>query len=131
MRSSPEWYESTAQRPPGCRAAMPASMAGASTSSSAFTAMRIAWNVRLAGWPPVRRAGAGMASRTISASSVGGGHRAGGDDRLGDAAGEALVAEGAEEPGQLLLVGVVHDVGRGADLALVHAHVERARRAGS
>ena len=49
---------------------MPASMAGASTSSSAFTAMRMAWNERLAGWPPVRRAGAGMAARTISASSV-------------------------------------------------------------
>ena len=32
-----------------------------STSSSAFTSMRIAWKVRLAGCPPVRRAAAGMA----------------------------------------------------------------------
>ena len=55
----------------------------------------------------------------------GGGHGTGGDDRLGDAAGEALVAEGAEQTGQLLLVGVVHDVGGRAGLALVHAHVER------
>ena len=70
MRSSPEWYESTAQRPPGASAARALSMASGRMSSSAFTAMRIAWKVRLAGCPPVRRAGAGMASRTISASSV-------------------------------------------------------------
>ena len=54
----------------------------------------------------------------------GGGDGTGGDDRPGDAAGVALVAEGSEQAGQLLLVGVVHDVGGRARLALVHAHVE-------
>jgi hypothetical protein len=31
--------------------------------------MRMAWKLRFAGWPPRRRAGAGMASRTSSASA--------------------------------------------------------------
>ena len=70
MRSSPEWYESTAMRPPGPSRSMASSSAPGRMSSSRFTSMRMAWNVRLAGWPPRRRAGAGMASRTTSASSV-------------------------------------------------------------
>ena len=37
-------------------------------SNSRLTSMRSAWNVRLAGWPPVRRVAAGIASRTSSAS---------------------------------------------------------------
>ena len=58
----------TASRPPGASTASAPSSASASWSSSRFTSMRIAWKVRLAGWPPLRRAGAGIASRTISAS---------------------------------------------------------------
>ena len=68
MRSSPEWYESTATRPPGAVASIAASSAVARISSSRLTSMRIAWNVRFAGCPPRRRAGAGIASRTIEAS---------------------------------------------------------------
>ena len=68
MRSSPEWYESTATRPPGAVASIARSSAAARISSSRLTSMRIAWNVRLAGCPPRRRAGAGIASRTIAAS---------------------------------------------------------------
>ena len=43
--------------------------------SSSLTAIRSAWNVRFAGWPPVRRAGAGIAwysSATSSAVEVNG-----------------------------------------------------------
>ena len=70
MRSSPEWYESTATRPPATVASMAASIAVGSISSSALTSIRMAWNVRLAGCPPVRRAAAGIAAVTMAASSV-------------------------------------------------------------
>ena len=53
-------------RPPTDSASIAAGIARASTSSSPLTSMRSAWNVRLAGLPPVRRAGAGIESRTIS-----------------------------------------------------------------
>ncbi len=55
-------------RPPGTVASIASSMATGRASSSPLTSMRIAWNVRLAGWPPVRRAGAGIAETTTSAS---------------------------------------------------------------
>ena len=38
-------------------------------ASSPLTAIRIAWKVRLAGWPPANRAGAGMAAVIASLSS--------------------------------------------------------------
>ena len=80
---------------------MAVSSASGSASSSPLTSMRMAWNVRLAGWPPVRRAGAGMAAVTISASSA--------VDSIGRAAtmaaamrrGEALVAVAADDAGEL------------------------------
>ena len=49
------------------RRAIAAGTARRSTPSSSLTSMRSAWNVRLAGWPPVRRVAAGMALRTSSA----------------------------------------------------------------
>ncbi len=52
----------TTTRPPTPIAAMAAGSARRSTDSSSLTSMRRAWNVRLAGCPPVRRAGAGIAS---------------------------------------------------------------------
>ena len=70
MRSSPEWYDSTATRPPGTVASSAASIASGSTVSSLLTSIRMAWNVRLAGWPPVRRAGAGMAPVITAASAA-------------------------------------------------------------
>ena len=70
MRSSPEWYDSTAMRPPGRVASIAPSSARGSASSSALTSMRMAWNVRVAGWPPVRRVAAGIASVTMAASSA-------------------------------------------------------------
>ena len=41
-----------------------------SCASSLLTSMRIAWKVRLAGWPPRRRVAAGIAAVTIAASSA-------------------------------------------------------------
>ncbi len=49
---------------------MAASSAVGSTSSSALTSIRMAWNVRVAGCPPVRRVAAGMAAVTMAASSA-------------------------------------------------------------
>ena len=40
-----------------------------SWSSSSLTAIRIAWKERLAGWPPAKRAGAGIADLIASTSS--------------------------------------------------------------
>ncbi len=48
---------------------MAASRPRRSTVSSPFTSMRSAWNVRLAGCPPARRAEAGMAALIMSTSS--------------------------------------------------------------
>ena len=53
-------------RPPGESRLRAASMATGSTSSSALTAARRAWNTRLAGWPR-RRTAAGTAELTTSA----------------------------------------------------------------
>jgi hypothetical protein len=52
--------DSTTTRPPTPITSIEAGMARRSTASSSLTAIRRAWKVRLAGWPPVRRAGAGI-----------------------------------------------------------------------
>ena len=39
------------------------------TPNSSFTAIRMAWKIRLAGCPPLRRAGAGIAVLIISTNS--------------------------------------------------------------
>ena len=88
--------------------------------------MRIAWNVRLAGCPPVRRAAAGIAAVTIVGQLGGRLDRPGGDDRPGDPAGEALVAVAGGSPARSssTVVAVDH-VGRRPRRVGVHAHVER------
>jgi hypothetical protein len=70
MRSSPEWYDRTATRPPFPVRRIAASSAGARASSSPLTSILMAWKVRFAGCPPVRRAAAGIAATTTAASSV-------------------------------------------------------------
>src|SRR5690606_2673122 len=50
MRSSSEWNVTTASRPPGFRARSAAARPSASWPNSSFTAMRIAWKLRVAGW---------------------------------------------------------------------------------
>ncbi len=87
--------------------------------------MRIAWNVRVAGWPPVRRVAAGMAvdhDRRQLGRRL---DRAVGDDRPGDAGGEALVAVAPDDAGQLVLAVAVDHVGRRPRRRGVHPHVER------
>lgn len=67
-RSSREWYERTAIRPPTARALTAAGIASSRTESSPLTSMRRAWKVRLAGLPPVRLAAWGSESRISSTS---------------------------------------------------------------
>ena len=55
MRSSSEWKLITTSRPPGCRTCRLASSACSSSSSSALTKIRTAWNVRVAGCCPGSR----------------------------------------------------------------------------
>ena len=100
------------------------SMESARIDSSSLTSMRTAWKVRLAGWPPVRRAAAGMAPRDHVGQLGRGRERAGGDDGPGDPGGEALVAVGAQHPRQLVGRVAVHHVGCRASLASVLSHVE-------
>ena len=69
IRSSSEWKVITASRPPGFSRGMASSMAFATEFSSSFTAMRIAWKLRLAGCCFSRRAAGGMAERITSTSS--------------------------------------------------------------
>ena len=69
IRSSSEWYEMTAHRPPGASTSIAWSSPLRSASSSWLTAIRSAWKVRRAGCP-LRRAAAGTAWATTSASWV-------------------------------------------------------------
>src|SRR4051794_17052455 len=68
-RSSREWNEIPANRPSEARSAQASGSARSSWSSSPLTAMRMAWKVRLAGWPPAKRAGAGTERLMTSTSS--------------------------------------------------------------
>ena len=68
-RSSSEWNEIAASRPPGRSACQASGSASSSWSSSPLTAIRIAWKERLAGCPPPKRAGAGIAAVIASTSS--------------------------------------------------------------
>ncbi len=90
--------------------------------------MRRAWKVRLAGCPPVRRAGAGIVVAEQVDETRGAGERLGLallDDGSGDLAGELLLAVGAQDPGELGGRVAVEHVGRGRALGVVHPHVER------
>ena len=60
-RSSSEWNEIAASRPPGRSSCQAAGSAASSWTSSSLTAMRSAWKVRRAGWPPANCAGTGTA----------------------------------------------------------------------
>ena len=59
----------TAMRPPGRSSSQASGSAASSWASSSLTAMRMPWKVRLAGWPPPKRAGAGTAAVMASTSS--------------------------------------------------------------
>jgi hypothetical protein len=68
-RSSSEWKEITASRPPGASSSKAPSRPRSRLPSSSLTAIRSAWKTRLAGWPPANRAGVGTAERTTSTRS--------------------------------------------------------------
>ena len=84
--------------------------------SSSFTAIRSAWKTRLAGWPPAKRAGVGMADvRTTSTRSPvrRSAPRAAPDDCAGDLPGVALLAVLRQHLGELALVPLVDHLGGG------------------
>ena len=68
-RSSSEWKEIAARRPPSGSMPQAVGSASSSESSSPLTAIRIAWKLRLAGWPPPKRAEAGIPALIASTSS--------------------------------------------------------------
>ncbi len=61
VRSSSEWKEMTATRPPGRSTRCASARPRASDASSSLTTMRRAWKTRRAGLPAPKRAGVGMA----------------------------------------------------------------------
>ena len=116
-RSSSEWKEMPARRPSARRICQASGSAASSWASSSLTAIRIAWKVRLAGWPPAKRAGAGIAALIASTSSkvVSSGRRA--HDRAGDPVGVALLAVLAQRAGEPAALPRVDDLARGQLLA--------------
>ena len=124
-RSSSEWKEMPARRPSSRRICHASGSAASSWASSSLTAIRIAWKVRLAGWPPAKRAGAGIAALIASTSSNVGLERTGAHDRAGDPVGVALLAVLAQRAGEPAALPRVDDLAGGELLARVHPHVQR------
>ena len=82
--------------------------------------------MRRAGWPPRRRAGAGIDGADHVDELARRVQRPGRDDAARDAAREALLAVARDQRrASSSDVVAVHDVGRGERLLGVHAHVER------
>ena len=127
-RSSSEWKVSAATRPPIFATPQASGSASSSCCSSPLTAIRIAWNVRLAGWPPAKRAGAGMAAVIASLSSkvvVSSCAAAAADDLARDPVREALLAVLAQHARDPAAIPGVDDLGGRQLLVGVHAHVQR------
>ena len=122
LKADPGQHAAVAQQPPRER------QRRSSCSSSSLTAMRSAWKERLAGCPPAKRAGAGIAETIVSTSSWVvsiGALLAAAHDRAGDRARVALLAEVAQRPRQPALVPGGDYLARGELLVGVHAHVQR------
>ena len=69
MRSSNDWKEIVDTRPPIFNRSKACSNESSIAPNSSLTAIRTAWKIRLAGCPPLRRAGAGIASLIMSTNS--------------------------------------------------------------
>src|SRR5215211_7570090 len=69
-RSSSEWKAIAAKRPPTFSCDQATGSASLSASSSPLTAIRIAWKLRLAGWPAPKRAEAGIPALIAATSSA-------------------------------------------------------------
>src|SRR5690606_9030711 len=70
MRSSSEWKVTTTSRPPGASVASAASSPRSSSPNSSLTAMRRAWNTRVAGWMAAPRRPPRAFSTTSARSRV-------------------------------------------------------------
>ena len=110
---------------PGASASIASSIDAPRISSSRFTSMRIAWNVRLAGWPPRAASGRGdgvaRRSRRARRSSRSAGRRRS-PWRCGRRS--ARRRSPSSTPASSLLGVAVDDVGRGRGRRRVHPHVE-------
>ena len=133
MRSSSEWNVMTTSRAPTRSRRAAASRNRSSPSSSRFTQMRSAWNVRVAGsmrWYPRvgngpandRRQPAGRVDRRLAPRR---------DERARDAPREALFAVGVNRVGQLLLGAAGDQVGGRRRRPRDPSACRAARRAGS
>ena len=125
-RSSSEWNEIAARRPPTRSTSQASGSAASSWASSSLTAIRIAWKVRLAGWPPAKRAGAGIAAVIASTSSKVVVERPA-RRTIWPAirSGVALLAVLAQDAREAAAVPGVDELGGGQLLVGVHPHVER------
>ena len=127
-RSSSEWNEIAASRPPTRSRSQASGSAASSWASSSLTAIRIAWKVRLAGWPPANRAGAGIAAVIASTSSnvvaisapAGGGRSRRRSGRRSAPRRSRAAARASRRGSHVLTISA-----RGELLRRVHPHVER------
>ena len=119
----------TTSTPPGLSTSRAPSSAWGSTSSSALTAMRSAWKVRVAGWIGRRVPGRG---RGTAAATMAGQPIRGVDGRdlallhdgARDPAGVGLLAVAPDEPGQGVLVQGRHEFAGGDAGGRVETHVQ-------
>ena len=126
MRSSSEWKAMTHRRPPGRRQSAATARNRSSSPSSSLTAMRSAWNVRVAGFLPTRGA-AWRAPRWPRAPPWCRGLRRARASTIAlrDAGGEPLLAVLADDLLELALVDPPQEIAGGLARARVHPHVER------
>ena len=116
VRSSSEWNEMTASRPPGRRIRDAAARPRSRFAISPFTAMRSAWNTLVAGSIDRRRRSFTPATKRPN-------------DRGRHAPRLRLFAVLGEHAAEVALAPAVHDVGRRVAKVRVGTHIQRASRA--
>ena len=124
-RSSSEWNEIAARRPPTRSTSHASGSAASSWASSSLTAIRMAWKLRFAGMaagePRGRRDRGGDRVDELER----GGQRPAADDLPGDPVRVALLAVLAQHAREPAAVPRVDELGGGQLLLGVHPHVER------
>ncbi len=96
-----------------------------SASSSAFVAMRSAWNVFLAGWPE-RRAAAGTAPGDDGGKIGGVVDRSCIDDGAGDPSGISLFPVPSDEVAEIVTIESIDELPCTRRSIGAHAHIDRA-----